>query len=265
MKSYEESKDGGPLSIEEDMVNFQNHNVGGLNSGWHADTDSEGGTYYYYINVESVVSDTLILRRNLNIVQAEIPDIYGVGIHLDLSTGILKLLGRDNQELSSLQLQMGAMMTSIEEDKDNHTITFKFTNHDDIVIDIEEIIGNFYTKEEIDAMFEGIKVKTKVIEDRNVEFTILNNSDTSFTNIETATFTIPNDIEHGYSAAMSIRLNINYPEIQFDNQSDFELKFIMNNAVIPSTAIPWAMENQFEILFLCDGVDLKAYIQSIEG
>ena len=75
MKSYEKGQDGEPLTIEEDMYNFCLHNVGGVNSGWHHETDDSGGSSYYYINVEGVVSDTLEIRRYNNIVQAEIPNL----------------------------------------------------------------------------------------------------------------------------------------------------------------------------------------------
>lgn len=259
MHSYENK------TIEEDMVEFQNYNVGGLNSGWHEEITESGDTYYYYINVEGVVSDTLEIRRNMNIVQAEIPNLYGVGINLDLTTGLLKLLGRESVVLSEQQLALGSMISSIESDNDAHTITFKFTNQEDLVLNVKDIIGSsdYYTKDEINEMFNEIKVKTRVIEDSEVEFEIINNSDTTFTSVETARFIIPGDVVHGYSAAVSIKFNVSEPNVEFINNSQFVLKFIMNGAVIERPF--WNNAYQYELLILCDGTEIKAYVQEIES
>ena len=158
MKSYEKGKDGGPLTIEEDMYNFCLNMVGPVNTGWHHDEDDSGGSSYYYINVDDVISNTLDITRVRNIVQAEIPNLYGVGINLDLNNGLLKLIGRDLVVLSEETLPLGATITAIEYSTEAETITFKFSNLDDLVIDLKEIIDleNYYTKPEIDDMFDEI-------------------------------------------------------------------------------------------------------------
>ena len=255
---------GRLITFQEDMSQFQLHNVGPLNTGWIETGDSETGYTYLYVNVDNVTSSTLDIVRIQNNIIVDIPNIYGTKLVFDSSKGELKLIGRDLETvLSTVNLPVNMSLTNIEYDTHEHTITFKFNNHEDIVLNIYDILemNNYYTREEIDAMFG---LHTSVSNEESVNITIQNNTEISYTNLHSGIFTIPENAEHGYMVSITLTSTVD-PSIEFKTNNELPIKYIMDNNVISVYEMNLEKDTQYNFIVLCNGLANEVYIQRINS
>jgi len=275
MKSYETKKCnndllcgedlvcGSSLTLQDDMQEFVYYNVGHINSGW-IQTDTTPGEYeYLYVNVENVTSSTLDIIRIKNNIIADIPNIYGTKLTFNATTGQISLIGRNDEDvLSTIQLLGGLALVSIESNSEDHTITFTFNNHEDIVIDIYNVLQmyNYYTKEEIDNMY---KLETSVSDEPIANIQLVNNIEISYTDLHEGTFTVSEDFKHGDVSSITFTSTIS-PIISFPTPlNNLPNKFIKDNNVYEQSELTFEADLQYNILILCNGLANEIYIQEI--
>jgi len=254
---------GKYLTLQEDMQDFFNNNVGILNSGWIQTNTTPGAYEFLYVNVENVTSSTLDIVRIKNNIIADIPNIYGTKLTFNATTGQISLIGRNDEDiLSTIQLLGGLALVSIESNSEDHTITFTFNNHEDIVIDVYNVLQmyNYYTKEEIDNMY---KLETSVSDEPIANIRLVNNIEISYTDLHEGTFTVSEGFKHGDVSSITFTSTIS-PTISFPTPlNNLPNKFIKDNNVFEQSELTFEADLQYNILILCNGLANEIYIQEI--
>lgn len=111
--------------------------------------------------VRFINSNTLNYKKDGDVLLIDIPNIYGTKLELDNANGIIKLLGRKNEDndnyviLSQIDLPTEKIITNIRYNEETESLIFSFENSPDIVVNIGDIfnIDNYYTKEQTDNIF----------------------------------------------------------------------------------------------------------------
>ena len=151
-------KAGQDTNLTEEMQKFVNYNVGALNTGWEPETDESGNDKYIYVNIETVKSDTLEITAltDKNHIRIEMPNEYAVGFSMDYITGLLSLVGRNEEGEPKVldTVHIGRTLLDIQEDDEAHTITFNFMGQDDVVINLDDVIQMEEVREEITEEIE---------------------------------------------------------------------------------------------------------------
>lgn len=307
MKSYETKKCnndllcgedlvcGSPLTLQDDMQEFVYYNVGHINSGWIPTTTETGDVEYLYINVENVTSDTLDIIRIRNDIIVNIPNVYGTKLDFNAENGTLKLIGQNEKELSSVELVLGKTLISIETDDEQHKIIFKFSNDDDIVIDLVEVLGGIEgltnnkistDKNNRDAILKvdegnvfvsGPQGDLPLYPDLDINdsttITLNNNMERTYGIIAEAVFTLPEEAgNQGFCAIVVFKTGASaIPNIEFINNTSLPIVYIKDNDVKEtstehSSLLPkdqLSAMYQYNLFILCNGVNIEIYIQEI--
>lgn len=307
MKSYETKKVnnnlvcdedlvcGSPLTLQDDMQSFLYHNVGQLNSGWIPYNTDSGDVEYLFINVENVTSDTLDITRIKNDIIVDIPNVYGAKLDFNAETGKLSLIGRENKELSFVELSLGKSLINIESDDVAHTITFTFSNSEAVVINLVDVLGDALTIEgitdnRITTEEDNDGAVLKVLEDNayvnglplypdlhtedgsSVVETLGNNEEVTYGTISSGTFTLEADAgNHGFCAVVVFKTWTDIPTIKFINESDKPISYIKENDIFLNTderesTIPkeyLSTRCQYNLFILCNGRTIEVYMQEI--
>ena len=280
----------GKYTLNDDMQVFFVNNVGILNSGWMPTGDTSTGYEYLYVNVENVTSSTLNITRIKNDIIVDIPDEYGRKLDFNASTGRLSLIGQGTTVLSTVQLSNGLALTDIVEDPVLHTITFKFNNAEDKVVDLVKVLGDALTiegitdnkistnKENKDAILKvdegnafvsgpqgdlplypdlGITSDTTITLRNNMERVLEGTTTSAIFKLEKEDASL-----QGFCAVVVFTTGTS-PHITFDNQSGKTIVYIKENQKFQEITGLLSPRYQYNLFVLCNGINIEVYIQEI--
>ena len=111
--------------------------------------------------VRYINSNTLNHKKDGDVLLIEIPNIYGTKLELDNTNGIIKLLGRKNEDdnnyivLSEVDLPTEKIITNIRYNEETESLIFSFENNPEIIVHIWDIfeLYNYYTIEQSNNTF----------------------------------------------------------------------------------------------------------------
>lgn len=125
--------------------------VGQNDDGLLIDTDNPfvyvlktGNVNGLVVPLTDIQSDTLEVEKIDDIAKINIPNIYGTKLKLIKETGIIQLLGRNenNKEyvLNEINLPTEKIITNIYYNETLKSLIFQFENHEDIIVQITDIL-----------------------------------------------------------------------------------------------------------------------------
>lgn len=149
--------------------------VGQNDDGLLIDTDNPfvyvlktGNVNGLVVPLTDIQSDTLEVEKNDDIARINIPNIYGTKLKLIEETGIIQLLGRNENEediiLNEIDLPTEKIITNIYYDETSKSLIFQFENHEDIIVTVGDIfkLDSYYTKDEINNKISTLASKDYV-------------------------------------------------------------------------------------------------------
>lgn len=136
--------------------------VGQNDDGLLIDTDNPfiyvlktGNVNGLVVPLTDIQSDTLEVEKFNDTAKINIPNIYGTKLKLIKETGIIQLLGRNENEediiLNEIDLPTEKIITNVYYNETLESLVFQFENNEDIIVPIGDIfeLDNYYTKNEI--------------------------------------------------------------------------------------------------------------------
>lgn len=122
-----------------------------------------GGTEVMDAPLRYIETETLDYKKRGEVAYLEIPNIYGTKLKLLKESGIIQLLGRNenNDEivLNEIDLPTEKIITNIYYEAEKESLIFQFENNPDIEVPIGDIfeLDDYYTKTQIDALLSDLK------------------------------------------------------------------------------------------------------------
>lgn len=103
-------------------------------------------------SVRDVISDSLDIERNGETVKIEVPNLYGVKLALNDKTGLLQLIGKDEELLSEVDFPTEKIITNAYYDEASQELVLEFENANPVRIPIKTDFSNYYNKNQIDQL-----------------------------------------------------------------------------------------------------------------